>query len=56
MACDGSSKGPVKRTLADLGEVDLDKLAHDCAVHGLMQNNPVPMDEARLREMFLNLK
>ena len=43
-------------TLADLGEVDLDKLAHDCAVHGLMQNNPVPMDEAKLREMFLNLK
>ena len=46
----------LRRTLSDLGEVDLDKLAHDCAVHGLMQNNPVPMDEEKLRAMFLNLK
>ena len=44
--------GGLRRTLADLGEVDLDKLAHDCAVHGLMQNNPVPMDEAKLKAMF----
>ena len=42
----------LRRTLGDLGEVDLDKLAHDCAVHGLMQNNPVRMDEAALRAMF----
>ncbi len=48
--------GGLRKTLSDLGEVDLDKLAHDCAVHGLMQNNPVPMDEAKLRSMFLNLK
>ena len=42
----------LRRRLSDLGEVDLDKLAHDCAVHGLMNNNPVPMDEAKLRAMF----
>ena len=46
----------LRRRLSDLGEVDLDKLAHDCAVHGLMQNNPVPMDEAKLKAMFENLK
>ena len=40
---------------SDLGEVDLDKLAHDCAVHGLMANNPVPMDEKALRAMFEKL-
>ncbi len=41
--------------LSDLGEVDLDKLAHDCAVHGLMNNNPVKMDEQALRAMFERL-
>ena len=46
----------LRRTLSDLGEVDLDKLAHDCAVHGLMQNNPVAMDEAALRAMFEKLQ
>ena len=46
----------LRRTLGDLGEVDLDKLCHDCAVHGLMNNNPVRMDEARLREMFEALR
>lgn len=45
----------LRRRLSDLGEVDLDKLAHDCAVHGLMNNNPVPMSEAALREMFEKL-
>ena len=39
-------------TLSDLGEVDLDKLAADCAAHPLMNNNPVPMDAAALRAMF----
>lgn len=43
-------------TLADLGDVDLDKLAQDCAAHPLMQNNPVKMDAAALREMFAALK
>ena len=42
----------LRMTLADLGEVDLDKLAHDAAVHPLMQNNPAAMDEAALRRMF----
>ena len=41
--------------LAELGEVDLDKLAHDSAVHPLMKNNPVTMDEAALRRMFAAL-
>ncbi len=41
--------------LAELGEVDLDKLARDSAVHPLMKNNPVAMDEAALRRMFAAL-
>ena len=45
----------LRSRLSDLGEVDLDKLAHDCAVHGLMANNPVPMDEKALRAMFEKL-
>ena len=45
----------LRSRLSDLGEVDLDKLAHDCAVHGLMNNNPVHMDEKALREMFEKL-
>ena len=48
--------GGLRRRLSDLGDVDLDKLAHDCAVHGLMQNNPVAMDEAALRAMFEKLQ
>ncbi|MBR0162601.1 MAG: iron-containing alcohol dehydrogenase [Oscillospiraceae bacterium] len=47
--------GGLRRRLSDLGDVDLDKLAHDCAVHGLMQNNPIPMDEEKLRAMFEKL-
>ena len=48
--------GGLRRRLSDLENVDLDKLAHDCAVHGLMQNNPVPMDEAALKAMFEKLQ
>ena len=49
--------GGLRRKLGDLGEnVDVEKLAHDSAVHPLMGNNPVPMDEAKLREMFENLR
>jgi alcohol dehydrogenase len=44
--------GGLRTRLSDLGPVDLDKLARDCAAHPLMQNNPVPMDEAALRRMF----
>ena len=47
--------GGLRSRLSDLGEVDLDKLAHDCAIHGLMNNNPVHMDEQSLREMFEKL-
>lgn len=46
----------LKTSLSDLGDVDLDKLAHDCAVHGLMNNNPVKMTEEMLKEMFLKMK
>jgi len=46
----------LRRRLSDLGEVDMDKLVHDCSVHPLMNNNPVKLDEAKLREMFENLK
>ena len=45
----------LRRRLSDLGDVDLDKLAHDCSVHALMNNNPVKMDEKALREMFEKL-
>jgi alcohol dehydrogenase len=49
--------GNLRRRLGDLGEnVDVAKLAHDSAVHPLMANNPVPMDEAKLREMFEKLR
>ena len=44
--------GGLRTRLAELGEVDLDKLARDSALHPLMRNNPVPMDEAALRRMF----
>ena len=47
--------GGLRTRLSELGAVDLDKLAHDCAVHPLMKNNPVPMDEAALRRMFEKL-
>ena len=48
--------GGLRTRLPDLGEVDLDKLAHDSAIHPLMNNNPVPMDEAALRQMFEALR
>ena len=48
--------GGLRRRLSELGEVDLDKLCRDCAAHPLMNNNPVRMDEARLREMFEALR
>ena len=48
--------GGLRSRISDLGEVDMDKLCHDCAVHPLMNNNPVRMDEAALRRMFEGLK
>ena len=48
--------GGLRMTLSDLGEVDLNKLAHDAAIHPLMQNNPVAMDEAALKRMFAALQ
>ncbi len=48
--------GGLRTRLSDLGEVDMDKLCRDCAVHPLMNNNPVPMDEAALRRMFEALR
>ena len=46
----------LRSRLSDLGEVDLDKLCRDCAAHPLMNNNPVPMTEEKLREMFEALR
>ena len=46
----------LRMTLADLGEVDMDKLCRDAAKHPLMRNNPVAMDEAELRNLFEALK
>ncbi len=48
--------GGLRTRLSDLGVVDMDKLCRDCAVHPLMNNNPVPMDEAALRRMFEALR
>ena len=48
--------GGLRTRLADLGEVDMDKLCRDCAAHPLMNNNPVKMDEAALRRMFEGLR
>ena len=45
----------LRSRLSDLGEVNMEKLCHDCAVHGLMNNNPVHMDEAALRAIFEKL-
>ena len=46
----------LRMTLADLGEVDMDKLCRDAAKHPLMRNNPVAMNEAELRNLFEALK
>ena len=46
----------LRSRLSELGEVDLDKLCRDCAAHGLMNNNPVRMDESALRAMFEALR
>ena len=42
----------LRTRLSQLGEVDIDKLSRDCAKHPLMNNNPVRMDEEKLRTMF----
>ena len=46
----------LRTRLSELGEVDMDKLVRDCAVHPLMNNNPVKLDEEKLREMFEKLR
>lgn len=46
----------LKTKLSELHEVDIEKLAKDCAEHPLMQNNPVCMDKAALIKMFEGLK
>ncbi len=43
-------------TLDELGDVDVGKLARDCAAHPLMGNNPVPMDEEKLTALFEGLR
>lgn len=46
----------LKTKLSELGEVDVDKLAHDGAVHPLMANNPKKLTAEDLKKMFLALK
>lgn len=46
----------LRSRLSELGDVDIDKLASDCAAHPLMANNPVKLDAAALRAMFEGLK
>ena len=48
--------GGLRTRLSELGAVDMDKLCHDCAVHPLMNNSPVQLDEETLRGMFEKLK
>ena len=48
--------GGLRSRLSELGEVDIDKLAADCAAHPLMANNPVRLDAAALRAMFEGLR
>ncbi len=42
--------------LSQLGEADTAQLARECAAHPLMNNNPVPMDEGALRNLFEALR
>ena len=46
----------LRMRLADLQDVDLEKLCHDCSVHPLMNNNPVKLSEEQLRAMFEAMK
>lgn len=48
--------GGLRTRLSELGEVNLEKLASDCAAHPLMKNNPTAMDSAAVRKMFEGLK
>lgn len=45
----------LRTRLSELEDVDLDKLAADCAAHGLMNNNPVKLGAEDLRAMFERL-
>ena len=48
--------GWLRTRLCELENVNIEKLCHDCAVHPLMNNNPVHMDEKALYNMFEALK
>jgi alcohol dehydrogenase class IV len=45
----------LRTRLSELGEVDVDKLASECAAHPLMRNNPVEMTPEKLAELFRTL-
>ena len=45
----------LRTRLSELGEVDVDKLASECAAHPLMRNNPVEMTQEKLAELFRTL-
>lgn len=48
--------GRLRTRLSELENVDIEKLAEDCAAHPLMKNNPVLLDKAALVRMFEGLK
>lgn len=46
----------MKATLIQCGITDTEKLALECEIHPLMQNNPVRLDKLALKAMFENLR
>lgn len=48
--------GGLRTRLSELENVDIEKLAEDCAAHPLMNNNPVKLDKAAVLKMFEGLK
>ncbi len=45
----------LRTRLSELGEVDVEALARECAAHPLMRNNPVDMTPEQLAELFRRL-
>lgn len=48
--------GGLRTRLSELENVEIEKLAEDCAAHPLMNNNPVGMDKAAVLKMLEALK
>lgn len=45
----------LRTRLSEIGDVDIDKLANDCAKHPLMANNPVQLTVDELKALFMSL-